>query len=321
MTELQRSVTDQYLPGTNIRYAWDSTCITAFKTCPRLYQLSILEGWEPKEPSPHLRFGIEYHRALQDYDISRTSGVGHEDSIHDAVRALMERVADWPQPDRETRAGRYKNVTTLTSLVIDYLDHYVDDPAETYIKADGTPALEVSFRFELDIGPQNSAESQPYVLCGHIDKFVVFNDQLLIKDRKTTSRTLGDYYFKDFEPNNQVSLYIFAGKVILDTMVKGVVIDAAQILLDRPNRFVRGFSYRTQEQIDEWLRDLIPVLDSAENCAITDHWPMNDTACDKFGGCRFREICSKSPSVRERFLHADFVQKPEEERWNPLITR
>jgi hypothetical protein len=45
---------------------------------------------------------------------------------------------------------------------------------------------------------------------------------------------------------------------------------------------------------------------------------MNDTACDKYGGCEFREVCSKSPSVRDKFLKADFKQ---EEPWNPLIPR
>jgi len=34
--------------------------------------------------------------------------------------------------------------------VVDYLDHFGIDPAETYIKSDGTPAVELSFRFELD---------------------------------------------------------------------------------------------------------------------------------------------------------------------------
>ena len=45
---------------------------------------------------------------------------------------------------------------------------------------------------------------------------------------------------------------------------------------------------------------------------------MNDTACDKYGGCKFRDICSKSPNVREKFIKADFKEQP---IWNPLRTR
>ena len=46
--------------------------------------------------------------------------------------------ADW-SPDRESRAGKYKNRDTLLSLVVDYLDHFVDDPAQTHIMSNGKP--------------------------------------------------------------------------------------------------------------------------------------------------------------------------------------
>ena len=46
----------------------------------------------------------------------------------------------------------------------------------------------------------------------------------------------------------------------------------------------------------------------AESYAEADYWPMNDTACGMYGGCRFRGVCSKSPQVRERFLDLAFIQ-------------
>lgn len=332
-----------FLPGTKIMFAWDSTSLGLLKTCPRLYQYTIIEGWSPKGESLHLRFGQEYHQALQEYDVSRANGVGHEDSVFDTVRALASRVWDW-DVDRDSKAGKYKNRDTLFSLVVDYLDHFCDDPAQTYIRADGTPAVELSFRFELDWGPSaylklpagefslgpgainyiDGAEvlnNQPYLLCGHLDRVVSFNDQLLVMDHKTSTSTLGSYWFDQWSPNNQMSLYTYAGQVVLSTPIKGVIISGAQIMLDQPNRFVRGFSYRTPDQLEEWLDDLRFWLISAENYAQLDHWPMNDTACDKFGGCRFRGICSKQASVRESFLRSDFEQLPPSERWNPLKSR
>lgn len=136
----------------------------------------------------------------------------------------------------------------------------------------------------------------------------------------TTTSTPGDYYFHQFSPNNQMSLYSIASKVILDSPVKGVIINAAQLLVDS-SKFVRGFTYRTPDQHSEWLEDLRFWLDQAERYAEADYWPQNDTACDKFGGCRFREICSKSPQVREQFLKSDFDKLKEEDRWNPLKPR
>jgi hypothetical protein len=117
-----------------------------------------------------------------------------------------------------------------------------------------------------------------------------------------------------------MSLYALASKVVLDTPVRGVIIDAAQIKEDE-TIFGRGFTYRTPDQITEWVEDLHHWFALAEQYAIAGHYPMNDTACDKFGGCRFRSICSKSPSVRERFLEASFIKLPPELRWNPLRVR
>jgi hypothetical protein len=162
---------------------------------------------------------------------------------------------------------------------------------------------------------------QPYLLSGHLDRVVEFNDQLLVMDHKTTTTTVGSYYFDQWEPHNQMTLYTIAGQVMMSAPIKGVVIRAAQILLDKPNRFVQGFTYRTPDQIQEWLDDLKIWLISAENYAQIGYWPMNDLSCDKYGGCRFRDICSKSPSVRENFLRGGFTKQEPEERWNPLRSR
>ena len=318
-TEMIDEAPSLYIEGTDVQYAWDSTSLGDFKRCPRFYQLHRKEGWTAKSESVDLRFGSEYHQALQEYDCSLANGVKHEDAIHDVIRELLIRTEDF-RPDPDTRAGKYKSRRNLVQLTVDYLDFFgPNDPAKTAMLESGRPAVELSFRFELDWGP--SAGNRPYILCGHIDRIVEFNDQLLATDRKTTTRTLGPYFFKQFEPNNQMTLYTLAGQIITGTPIKGVMIDAAQVLLEEPNRFVRGLTYRSPEQLEEWLNDLKITLKQAEACAEEGYWPMNDTACDKYGGCPFREVCSKSPSVRDMYLKSDFVQLPMEDRWNPLKPR
>jgi hypothetical protein len=288
------------------------------KECPRKYQLKIIEGWQPNKESVHLRFGSEVHTVAEGYAHSRAAGINHEDSVHDAIQALVDRVWDW-EPIGTEKALSYKNRDTLLSLCVDFLDYYQDDPAETFIKENGRPAVELTFAFSLEFGPESSSE--PYLLCGHLDRVVNFNGALMVMDHKTATQTLGSYYFDQFEPNNQMSLYTLAGQVVLKAQVRGVIIDAAQVMLEEPNRFVRGFTYRTPDQLNEWLADLKALLKVFEGYALAEYWPMNDTSCDKFGGCQFRGICSKDPSVRERFLRADFTQQPENERWNPLRPR
>lgn len=322
-----------FLPGTKVQFAWDSTSLGYLKTCPRLYQYHMLEGWVPKEESVHLRFGQEYHAAIQDYENLRSAGAGFEDAVRDTVRNLLVRIADF-DPDPTTKAGHYKNPRTLLQLVVDYLDYYKDDPCETFILENGKPGVELSFRFELDWGPEGyvapkemrDAEpeekwNQPYLLCGHLDRVVRYADELMILDHKTTTTTPSDYYFAGFSPNNQMTLYTFAGEVVLNTVIKGVIVEAAQICLETPNKFVRSPQYRSNEVIEEWLRDLEYHLNAAEAYAAANHWPMNDTACGNYGGCRFREVCSKPAAIRDRVLAADFIQLPPDQRWNPIKPR
>lgn len=332
-----------FLPGTKIQYAWDSTSLGYLKVCPRLYQYTIIDGWQPKEESIHLRFGAEYHQALQDYDLSRAAGISHNDSVFDVVRELLIRIADW-HPTAETKAGKYKNRDSLLRTVIWYLDAArANDNYSTYIMSNGKPAVELSFRFELAFGPEagqasfanaddgklleiatggmiKTNSSQPYLLCGHLDRVCTDGTDLYIEDHKTTTSTLSDYFFNQFEPNNQMSLYTFGGQMVLGTPVRGIIINGVQLMIGS-TRFVRGLTLRTPDQLEEWVTDLSRWLALAEWYAENDYWPQNDTACSMYGGCRFRSVCSKSPQVREIYLKSAFTKLEPETRWNPLKSR
>lgn len=333
-----------FLPGTNIQYAWDSTSLGMIKTCARLYQYTMIEGWSAKEESVHLRFGGEYHQALHDYDLSRAAGISHDDSVFDVVRELLIRTADF-KPDPDTKAGKYKSREALIRTVIWYLDGIrQNDNYSTYIMANGKPAVELSFRFELAFGPEAGVDhgttcneegspreqvnlSQPYLLCGHLDRVCTDGTDLYIEDHKTSTMTLGDYFFDQFSPNNQMSLYTFAGEMVLEAPVKGVIINGVQIMISDPvtkepaSRFVRGFTFRTKDQLEEWVTDLSRWLALAEWYAENNYWPMNEASCGNFGGCKFRGICSKSPQVREIYLKSNFTKLEANKRWNPMRSR
>lgn len=323
-------VISQYLPGTKIQFAWDSTALADLKRCARYYQYIHIDGWTPKDESIHLRFGIEYHQALHDYEIGRANGSDHNTAIRVAIRDLLVRCADYPDVDPNSKPSvRVKTKTNLVRTVVWYCDQFKDDPAETVQidRDDGgenltIPAMEVSFKFELDWGPMDTARggAVPYLLCGHLDRLVRFNDEIFVMDRKTSTTTLSPHYFDQYAPHNQMTLYTLAGQVVLGTSIRGVIIDGAAIQV-QGSWFQRGFTYRTQGQLDEWLKDLRYWLRQAEQYATDEYWPMNDGACSMYGGCRFREVCSKDPRVRENFLRAQFVQLPPEQRWNPLVPR
>lgn len=312
-----------FVPGTSLQYAWDSTSLGWAKTCWRLYYYHMIEGWKPKGEGVHLVFGGWYHKALELYDKWRIINVPHNEALEKTVRWVMEITWNYETGTPWESGHNLKTRENLVRTVIWYLDQFKDDPAKTVILPSGKPALELSFRMELDTftpGIQNQngyyQPGPPYLLCGHLDRVVEFTGGHYVMDRKTASTTLGPHYFEQYSPDNQMSLYTIAAKVIYDNPVKGVIIDAAQIAVGF-SRFARGFTYRTDAELEEWLDETKWWIKQAEARAAEGYYPRNDKACHQYGGCTFRKVCSKSPEVRKKFLESDFERRP----WNPLETR
>ena len=304
-----------FVPETDVQFAWDSTSLEKLKRCPRLYFYEMICGYRAKDENIHLRFGIEYHQALHDYELAKVDGKKHDDAMAEALLKLASRIHDFdPNEEDHGKAAKNKNRETLFRTIIWYLDQYQNDPAETFILENGKPALEISFRFELDWG---YTKDQPFILCGHLDRIVTWQDNLFASDRKTTSYSLTPWWFQQWEPNNQMTLYTLAGGIVLHSPIRGILIDAAQVK-ENETLFARGVTYRSEALLEEWTSELKYWIKTAVVCFEEQSWPMNDTSCDKYGGCKFREVCSKSPYVRDKFLNASFVKGP---IWNPLESR
>ena len=70
-----------FLTDIPMQFAWDSTSLGYLKTCPRLYQYIMIEGWSPRDDNIHLRFGIEYHWAIENFDRLRANATEFEDAV------------------------------------------------------------------------------------------------------------------------------------------------------------------------------------------------------------------------------------------------
>lgn len=298
-----------------LQVAWDSTSLGNLKTCPRKYYYQHVLNYIPRGESVHLIFGQIFHTAIETYDKAKAKGADHEESVQASVMSIIQtgvrdsegKWAPWNFDDPN------KNRSTLIRSVVWYFDKFKDDPAKTIILDNGKPAVELSFRFGIQ---KEAPDGQEYLLCGHLDRVVEFGSEVFVMDHKTTKGALTSHYFDQFSPNNQMSLYTLAGNVISLRAAKGVIIDAVQLLVGG-SRFARNFANRTKGQLDEWLNGTMRWIGLAEKFAQEQYWPMNDTACDKFGGCPFRGICAADPKVRKLYLDSDFDKRV----WDPLQSR
>ena len=310
MTTTNNSISTQ---SPRFQFAWDSTSLGALKTCPRYYQLSVLEGWQPRQMSVHLIFGLHFHSALERYDHLVFGGMDKKQALREIVKYVLEITWDYAKNRPWISDDPNKNRMTLLRSVVWYLLQFRDDPIETIRLANGKPAVELSFRFD---SGYSSSKGESLLLCGHLDRLASLNSKAFVLDRKTTKSTINSSFFDKFSPDNQMSLYAIAGKIVYNIQIEGIIVDGAQVA-QTFTRFMRGVVPRTEPVLEEWYYDLGQYLAMAELFAANNYWPMNDKSCGMYGGCPFRRICSLPPSTREQWLKADFSRRV----WDPLQVR
>lgn len=324
-------VDSQFLPGTAIQFAWDSVSLTSILACPRRYEYQIIRGLVPKNPSYAIAlvFGILFHKGLEIYHRERALGLEHDDAVVAAVKHLLAEPATATLPvdddidalaashdDDEDDGIHLRNSKIRTRYylfrsVVWYLDHYsANDPCQTIILPSGKPAVEVSFRLPLE---HISVEGTPLLLCGHIDRGVIFNDRYYTSDFKTT-KSLTRQFFDMFDLSHQMTGYTVAGSAIFLEPVKGVVIDGVALQVGQV-KFGRSFTHRTPGQIREYFDLLAYVRDRAIDYHRTGKYPMNTASCYF---CEFKSACAQPPEFRDRYIRQNYASK---KAWNPLENR
>lgn len=318
-----------------VQFAWNASSITLAETCLRKYQLTQLECWQPSRKSVHLLFGGHYATALEHYFKHTALGMSPEDALIEIVREAL--LNTWERPECAACGGEGQIMTAsgaggvhhevkepceecdgtgkgeagpwvsdhnaktrenLIRSIVWYFEHFKKDPTEIVHFSDGKPAVEVSFALDVDDG---------IVFAGHLDRLVEYSGDQFVMDQKTTGSTISPKFFDQFKPDTQMSMYTFAGKATLNQSVKGVIIDGAQIAVGF-TRFERGYTFRTDSELNEWYDGAMYHIEAARKATRENFFPMNTASCGNYGGCPFRNICGKSPQVRTQFLKADFVQ-------------
>jgi hypothetical protein len=305
----------------NFQTTWDSTSLGWLKNCPAYYHYQMILKWQPLRKGLHLAFGGFYASGVEHFFKERAKGLSHDEAVISMVKFVLsiagERDADgiwhpW-NPDPDHPDAKIKNRYTLIRTLVWNVEDRKGSAYETIIKANGKPAIEESFNFfAFSVGDEAIS------LSGHLDAVVKHKGtgDTYILDDKTTKSALNMQYFKRYAPDNQVSLYSIAGKIVLNLPIKGVLIRAAQILVEG-SRFATQEIPRNHLVLEEWLDDTKYWVGQAQSFARDNRWPRNDKSCNDFGGCAFHAVCNRPASHRPAWLREDFVKR----EWNPLEAR
>ena len=300
---------------------FDSTSLGWLKSCPALYRYQMIEHWRLKSTNVHLMFGQLYAKGCELYGRYKAKGMDHNTATREMVRQILmlagtrDEEGVWhhwdPPPDH--RDANIKNRYTLIRSLVWNVEDRLGSPLQIATLSDGKAAVELSFEF-----PAFEIAGETISLAGHLDSIVenIHTKERWVSDDKTTKSALNAQYWQQWSPSNQMSLYSVAGRVVAAKPLNGVLVRAAQLMVEG-TRFATQQVTRSPQVLEEWLEDTEWWVHKAREFAVNDRWPRNDSHCGNFGGCAFQKVCSRIPTHRPAWLRDDFNKVV----WNPSESR
>ena len=284
----------------------DSTIIAAKRSCLQKVFRTYIEHWKPKGESIHLHAGAAFARGLEAARrLYYEDGTDAETAIAGGFQALTEAYGGFQPPE-----GSAKTLAGMQGALLYYFNRWPlgVGSCNPHLFPSGKHGIE--FSFSLPLPYLHPVTKDPIIYCGRSDMIADFADGLYIEDDKTASQ-LGPSWSRQWELRSQFTGYCWAAQES-GFPVNGVIIRGVSIL-KRGYGDAEHITYRSQWEIDRWLKQLLKDLADMESAWQSGYWDYAlDHACDEYGGCSLKQIC-KSPEP-ETWLPMYF----EKRKWNPL---
>ncbi len=281
----------------------DNTMVSAYKECPRKYHLAHEKYWIPDSPNIHFIFGEGWHSAMDAvytyWDLLKDGNAEDTEMVYRmALRAFMKvyrrEIAEEADMDYHP-----KNPTR----VLDALPAYIQRMKEWPMLYEGKLlALEEPFIVSVGI--------QDVMYTGKVDKIISSPQGTWVIDHKTTSYTPG-VFSRSLRPNSQFDGYLFAAGMTQEN-VKGLIVDTFSCR--KPTyEFAREFLDKAWSDLDAWQEDL---MFWCKGIISTEDRPRNTSSCHLYGGCKYRDICTAFPKMKD--LPDDPTTGFKVQEWSPL---
>jgi len=236
---------------------FDNSALDLFMLCARKYLYQ--EGWrlEVDEDEPdYITMGQAVHDFQYTYDLTGL----FDDALRAFVRRCKSPGTNIPTTlDLTGKTDQEYSIEWGAWLLQKYVDTYPKDKEEFEIllDAEGKPYLEIGFAIDADEG----------IYCGRIDKVVRARfdgpiwekDDIFVVDHKTTKKPLNNTFAKKFNPNNQMTGYLWAVHELTGVWPKGAIINGIRVYQFQQGTekqvedkvFTRVHTHRTPAQIRE----------------------------------------------------------------------
>lgn len=340
-----------------IIYVDYSTLFGKFAECKELGRLSGVMGYRLQREDPKLSFGHAIHAGWAAYYDALAGGFHdvngkwqsfcQEQNVLDTTSPLVRAQAAFLRDLKIDFTGKLSLPITLESeerrsverglaLLDAYIYRWRNEPYSNILREDGSPLVEVGFKFYL-------AHYQEYEIwyAGYIDRIMLNSatQRPAIVEGKTTTRSLSQK-MQEVKPNAQITGYFPPANTIVQKLgfpeVKDCIWDIMFISDRRPDtnkglydRF-RNYGIDTTKDFGRTptMRshmDITEFLFDAEQWALEyakwllsgiPRWPRTAPGpCHNYGGCMFRDRCTLNiePEAEASYMSMKFKV----EKWEP----
>lgn len=295
----------------------DNFALTLFQTCPAKYFLRIKEQQVPIRRRAALGFGGAIHAGLAEWYRS-----------HDAKRMIEKLVEIWPA---NMPVDDFRTREKAAQVLLEYIKEY---PHENFklIGPEGDPLVEKAFTIptgmylecqecEGYMGEDDDWEGkcsncgkalEEIQYGGIIDAGIEFAGKVYVLEHKTTTQ-MGNSYFLQFKPNNQVTGYIWGLSKLSSAKIGGAMINGIGLYKASPTKFDRHLTNRAACEIDEWLIHVKETCNEIKRCERTGIWPWRTMACTLYGLCDYHNVhVLATEGERSKRLEQDYTMST----WN-----
>lgn len=252
------------------------TSLETFLECKRKYYLSRILALQPLRKASSLNFGGAVHEGIGAW--YSTQGQAPEERL----KAML--VAFGKAWDPQYESDKHSTIIGI-QLLKQYAAIYRYDTAK--YKPD---MIELDVRCVM---PNNTT------LVGRIDRVIQDATQIVVVDTKTTTMSLTDWFWKNYENNFQLLSYDHIVTTLLGNC-DTVQIDAVNFptKLDQTEKqFQRRSMPTTEQQKEDWLNTYLEIttfimssLTTSEDTQFRSFHACH-TSCSNYGGCPYLPVC------------------------------
>jgi len=234
---------------------FNSSCIADYMGCPRLFYYSYIRRLRMKEEKPALTFGRVFHEVLLEW---------YKSGSQEEAMKKFEQLPSMITMDTLTKEWG-------EAIFKQYVERYKNEVGKT---------LHLEVKFRVEIGER--------IYAGTIDRIEEWGGQVYVDDHKTSATLqLSDCSHR---PSPQIDGYCYACREIVGRC-QGAVINGISTAKNPKERFIRFPSSRTEKEMDGWKVIFTDVTDEIVRDAERGHFPMSTVFCNRWGKCKYWELC------------------------------